>query len=216
MSSRKWIIILAASLALAAAIFTLTRRRPRSLNARDFVSGIPAIEPDMKLVVARISLVKTATAESRKDYWGFELGTTKVALSVPARVHYAIDLSGAAPVRFEMDSRLKTVTAVFPDPAVQSVEVFARDKHVVTEVGWGRLEAFSGRSVAEGLERGLYDAIKAEASAPRVIDEVKAKARQPLAAWVAAYLRGTGRRGMGVEIRFLSDAPAGDLETAMQ
>ena len=192
---KKALYFLAMALLAAGGFAALRRYHRRSwtaLDSRDFVSGIPALEPDLKLVVARIDLVKTASAESRKVCWGVDCGTTKAALSVPARVHYAIDLSGPAPVEFHLDSRGRTFTAVFPDPEVQAVEVFSNKRKTVTEAGWARLGALSGQSLLDGLDRGLYEGIRTDASASRAVAQVKDQARPMLTRILKAYLEQMG------------------------
>lgn len=202
-NTRLSLILLAAFLAFAA--FHMRANSGAPLNSRDFVSGIPTIEPDLKLAVAHMDFVKTAAAESRKDYWGFDLGTTRVALSVPARVHYAIDLSGPSPVEFKFDSGQRSLAAVFPDPQVQAVEVFTQKKRTITEVGWGRLGALSGQSLADGLERGLYDGISRDASAPRAVALVREQARTALMKLVARYAKLSGRPDVAVSVSFQSE-----------
>jgi hypothetical protein len=192
----------------AAALGRLVRPFSNTLSARDFVSGLPALEPDLKLVVARLDFVKTASAESRKQCWGVDWGTTKAALSVPARAHYAIDLSGPAPVTFNLDSRSQTLTAVFPDPEVQSVEVFSHLKTSVTEAGWGRLEAFSGQALLENLDRGLYAAARRDAAGPKTLEQVKNQARPALARLVLAYAQSSLAAHSAIVVRFRSEDPS--------
>jgi hypothetical protein len=175
---------------------------PNGPNAREFVRGLPMLTPDFKLTVARMDLIWSAQAESPKTVFGIDLGTTKASVSVPARVHYAIDLSGEDPVSFRVEGG--ALVAVFPDPQVQAVELMLKDEQVLISPGWGRSALFSGRSLAEGLERGLYDSLRSDASSRRMLGPVQQQARKQLAKFVSDYVRNRGDHRR-VEVRFLSE-----------
>lgn len=182
------------------------------LRVQQFVSGIPHLEESMRLSVATLDIVKGVSAESRKIQFGIDWGTTKVSLTVPARVHYALDLSGRSPVEFQIDEGERRFTAVFPDPEVQAVEVFSKERKTYVEVGWGRFRSRSGQALADQLERGLYDAVKSEASAPTALGAVRERARPALARFVAVYLKNVGgwepRGGFkDIAVRFRSEGP---------
>ena len=195
-----------AAVALAAAAIMAWRGRAQPVpSARGFVAGIPALTPDMRLVVARLDFTETVAAESPKVAWGVDWGTTKAVLTVPVRVHYALDLSGPEPVQFRFDANRRTLTAVFPDPEVQAVEIFSGAKRTAVEPGWGRLEALSGRALLDGLDRGVRDAVQAEAAAPGALARTKDEARPALARLLASYLARTGTESRNVAIRFRSD-----------
>ena len=189
----------------AAAIMAWHGRAQTALSARGFVSGLPALTPDMRLVVARLDYVETLSAENPKVAWGVDWGTTKAVLSVPVRAHYALDLSGPAPVEFRFDADRRALTAVFPDPEVQAVEIFSGGKRTAVEPGWGRLEALSGRALLDGLDRGARDAAKAEAAAPGALARTKEEARPALARLLASYLSRSGNEPASVAVRFRSD-----------
>lgn len=182
-------------------------RASLTLDTRAFVNGIPTIRPDMKLVVASLELTQSLSAESPKVAWGVDWGTTKAVVSAPARVHYAIDLSGVRPVEFRLDSRDRLITAVFPDPEVQAVEVFFESKQAVVEAGWGRFKAFSGRSLVDDLDRRLYAGARAEAAAEPALRQVRDQARPGLEKLVSAYLLGSGERNLRVAAHFRSELP---------
>jgi hypothetical protein len=106
-----------------------------------FVIGMPISKEEMSLVVTMLDFTNNSVAENTKTRYGINFGTTKVSLSVPARLHYAIDLSGDRPVAFEVDGVNNIFTAVFLDPEIQAVEIFTKDRSEVIEVGCGRSRA---------------------------------------------------------------------------
>ena len=145
-------LVLAAAVSFAVHDRALERTwQPPALKVADFVNGIPTAKDDLTLVVSVLEMQKSALAESEKRVLGVDLGTTRVALSMPARIHYAVDLSGARPVDFRVDPERRELIAVFPDPHVQAVELLAAGKRVAVEAGWGRLRALSGHALEEGL-----------------------------------------------------------------
>ena len=199
---RRWLWGLLAAAVLAAglksrgpAVADLLPGLPRAqhrLRVQDFIQGIPIPREDMRLVVSVLDLNKSVSAESSKSAFGVDLGTTRVSLSVPARVHYAVDLSGKAPVTFRIDEARQTFVAEFPDPEVQAVEILSGGKKTYVEAGWARMKALSGRALEEGLERGLYDSVRADAAAPAALADIRVRARPVLARFVADYLRKAG------------------------
>ena len=204
---RKSLALAAFALTAAAIMAWRCRARP-ALSPRAFVAGIPEMRPDMRLVVSRLDFTETIAAESPKVAWGVDWGTTKAVLSVPVRVHYALDLSGPEPVEFRFDANRRTLIAVFPDPEVQAVEIFSGGKRTAVEPGWGRLEALSGRALLDRLDRGVYDAVKAQAASPGALARTKDEARPALARLLAAYLARAGIRPGSVAVRFRSDENA--------
>ena len=152
------------------------------------------LSPDLRLVVANLDLTQSLSAQSPKVSWGVDWGTTKVSLSVPARVHYAIDLSGAQPVRFEPDAKNGTLTAIFSEPEVQAVEIFSENRQTVIEPGWGRFAAFSGAGLVDALDRGLYASLWRQAGTPAQLEQVKTLAGPALGKLVSDYLARTGDR----------------------
>ncbi len=192
------------------------------LSVRDFVSGLTSVQPDLKLVIAKVDLIKTMTGESAKSVMGWDLGTTRAVLSVPARVHYAVDLTAGEPVRFRYDRASRVLSAEFDAPQVQAVEVFFQDKRAVVEPGWGRLKERSGKALQEAMEAGVYAAVKRDAEAPEALAAARDKARPILARFLEGYLSRAGllRVEGGVEavaVRFAGDAVAlGDSPLTQQ
>ncbi len=192
------------AMALAGAVL-FVMRAPSRLDARRFVSGIPTITPELKLTVATLDLVKSASGESPKVAWGVDWGTTKAVLSVPARVHYAIDLSGPEPMAFSLDKGTGILTATFPDPQVQAVEIFSSRKQAVIVPGWGRLEALSGQALADALDRGMYDAVKTNAGSLEALELVKERSRPRLKKLVGDYAAKLRSSPAGIVIQFRSE-----------
>lgn len=187
------------------------------LSVRDFVSGITSVQPDLKLVIAKVELVKVMSGESAKSVLGLDLGTTKASLTVPARVHYAVDLTAPDPVVFRFDRSSRVLVAEFAEPEVQAVELLLQDKRFVVEPGWGRLKERSGKALEEAMERGVYASVKKDAEAPEALAAVREKARPVLARFLEGYLYRAGllRVDAGVEavsVRFKNE-PAPDLKS---
>jgi hypothetical protein len=181
-------VVLAA--AALAALAWLARPRTQPLSAAQFVAGLPVLKPGLKLEVASLSLIKTASGESSKSLLGFDLGTTKAVVTMPARVHFSLDLSGPKPVAFERSGA--TLVAVFPDPEVSSVELFTGGKRALVAPGWGRLAAYSGSEVVDALERGMHQALRRDAEDERMIQWVREEARPLLEKLVDDYARKAG------------------------
>jgi hypothetical protein len=157
-------------------------------HARHFVSGLPRLGDELSLVVTTLDITKHLVGESTKRQFGINFGTTRVVLSVPARIHYAVPLGGEAPVRFRVGPAPGTFVAVFPPPEVQAVEIFSADKDSVVEVGWARFRSHSGQALLDKLDRQSYDAVRNMAESPMALAVVRRRARASLARFVALYL----------------------------
>ncbi|MBI2363110.1 MAG: hypothetical protein HYV15_06980, partial [Elusimicrobia bacterium] len=130
--------------------------------------------------------------ESAKSVLGLDLGTTRASLTVPVRVHYAVDLTAPEALVFRYDRARRVLEAGFADPGVQAVEVLLHDKRLVVEPGWARLRGRSGKALEEAMERGVYDAAKRDAEAPAALAAVRDKARPVLTGFIEGYLRRAG------------------------
>ena len=219
---RRWarVLFVAALAALAAPMLGRLARGRGSwaapgVRVADFIAGIPGVRERLRLVVAVLDINKSAAAESEKSFMGLDLGTTRVAMSVPVRIHYALDLSGPRPVDFRLHAAGRELVAVFPEPSVEAVELLIAGKRVTTEVGWARLKSRSGRALEDGIERGLYDAVWAEGASPTVIAQVKERARPVLARLLNDYLKRAHALGDGgisvTRIQFRGDTETGAL-----
>lgn len=197
---KAWLLTLA--LLSVAGALAWRSRRPRALDARRFVEGLPLVSADLRLAVATMDLTKTVSGESPKTSWGVDWGTTRAAVTVPARVRYAVDLSGADAVTFRYDPRARALTAEFPAPKVLSVEPSYRERRALVSAGWARSEAFSGRALVDRLERELDAAVRADAESPRAVALAEGAARPALQRLVADYAARAGTGGASVAVRF--------------
>ena len=214
-------VLAAGLLALTAGLWSLGRGRAALVRwaspgletrVEQFLSGLPAGKDDMRLVVGTLEAVQSASAESRKSLFGVDLGTTKVALSVPVRIHYAVDLSDRRAVEFRVDAPRRRFLAVFPDPEVQAVEILLQDRRSTVDVGWARTRERSGRALEGEIERGLYAAARKEASTPAALAAAKNRARGVLVKFVAAYLRREGTLDEAEGFREIAVRFRGDLD----
>jgi len=178
-----------------------------------FVSGISVFSDDTSLVVQTLDLTHTSVAKNTKKRFGIDFGTTTVSISVPTRIHYAVDFSGAKPVAFHIDSETGTFTAIFSDPEIHAVEIFLHDKTEMVKVGWGRLESRSGEHLKDQLEQNLYNEIHDIGINEEVLYEIRDQARPVLAKFVTTYLDNRGEWDIDggflhVEVKFTGDAQA--------
>ncbi|MBI3300418.1 MAG: DUF4230 domain-containing protein [Elusimicrobia bacterium] len=180
------------------------------LSVREFVSGLAEVQPDLRLVVARVDLVKTMTGESAKNVMGLDLGVTRAMLTVPGRVHYALDLTAPEPVAFRFDRDTRILAVEFPPVSVLSAELFWQDKATVVEPGWGRLRDRSGRALEQAMESKVYESVKRDASEPAALAAAREKARPVLTRLIEGYLSRAGllrvENGVAaVAVRFRDD-----------
>jgi hypothetical protein len=192
-------------IALIAVAFEYRRRPAAIADARSFIEGLPALTPELRLVVARVDFNESIGARSPKVAWGVDWGTTKAVLSVPVHAHYAVDFSGPRPVDFSDDSARGELTAVFPDPEVQAVEIAYGRRSTIVEPGWGRLASLSGNALLDDLSRRVDEVARKNAGAGR--RRAAEVARPELARLLDSYLKQAGMRRR-VVVRFRSEKSA--------
>jgi|ETNmetMinimDraft_25_1059894.scaffolds.fasta_scaffold12670_2 hypothetical protein len=178
-----------------------------------FVSGIPVGRDDASLVVHTLDFTHTGVAENTKKRFGINFGTTTVFMSVPTRIHYAVDFSGAKPVEFHVDGETGSFIAIFPDPEIQAVELFSHDKKEMVKAGRFRLESRSGEHLKDQLEQNLYNEVREIGKNAAALRKVRDQARPVLAKFVTTYLYNRGEWDIAggflrVEVKFTGDAHA--------
>lgn len=180
-------------------------------HVQEFLAGVPTGRDDLRLAVQTVDLTKVFYLENTWRWNSVNLGSAKVALIVPARIHYAIDLSGRKPVRFHFDRTSGDFTAEFPDPEVLAAELLDEQQRSLIDTTRAQRFLSDADELLQMLERRKRQAVRQEAARPEMIARVRPAARTVLARFVANYLDQQQLFGQGSPLRRIRVRFAGDL-----
>lgn len=136
-------------------------------------SGIENVKQDAKLVVLTTDVdVEIDKSSEKRVLWeSLKLGDTTVRLRVrDNKVQYVVPLDAfdRDDVSFDLESNALLVTLPEPRVDTELVEVQSNPDAMdaQTQVGWGRLEMFSGEFLLDQAKRELRDAVLREGENP--------------------------------------------------
>lgn len=138
--------------------FQLTDHQVQSL----VFATIQAEADTTVLVTGYYDLDVTTRVQDNKALWGISLGTTEVNVRVPGRVSYGFNMGQFSTNDIRIAGNEVIVT--IPPPEIWSVEPHLDQMQMQTEVGWARLQAYSGRALEQLAIRRLPEEFRRVAS----------------------------------------------------
>ncbi|NUM52811.1 MAG: DUF4230 domain-containing protein [Candidatus Hydrogenedentes bacterium] len=176
-------------------------------------SGIENVKHESKLVVLTTDVdVEIDKSSEKRVLWeSFKLGDTTVRLRVrDNRVQYVIPLQAfdQDDVTFDPEDKSLCVTLPAPrvDPDVVEVQSNPDSIDTQTEVGWGRLQMFSGDFLLEEAKRELRDAVLREGANPILQDKARAAAERTVRELLKGWMPNL-REDVELNIAFIDDEP---------
>ncbi len=173
--------------------------------------AIDELQQEAKLVVltAEVDVEVVKTSEKRILWDYLELGDTTVSLRVPGnKVQYYIPVADLSRASFEYDSASNALCLHLPEPILDEefVDVQSNPEvmEVKTEVGWGRLEVYSGRFLQDEAQSALRGTVLEEGGSELLRDKAKKEAEQVVTAMLTNLTSGLRE---DVTFRVLFDAP---------
>lgn len=173
-----------------------------------FSSAIKNARNQSKLVVmtAEVDVNIDKTSEKRVLWDALRLGDTTVRLRVrDNKVQYYIPMDQFTQEMLTYQPERNALVATVPTPRLDEevVEVQSNPDRVEaeTEVGWGRLEAYSGRHLLDEARRELRDAVLREGANPLLQEKARTEAEQAvrnLLNDLLPYLR----EGVTIDVQF--------------
>jgi len=159
-----------------------------SVNVSTVVSsGIENVKQESKLVVmtAEVDVEIGKSSEKRVLWETLKLGDTTVRLRVrDNKVQYVVPLKefGLDDVEYHPEQKCLVVTVPPPLLDTEMVEVQSNPDNIdaETEVGWGRLEMYSGAFLMDEAKRALRDAVLREGASPLLREKAKAEAESAM------------------------------------
>lgn len=159
-------------------------------------TSLERLRKESKLVVytADVAVMITKVSDKKVLYGKLDLGTTVVRVRAAGnKAQIVIPLSDVAEsdIKF-IEAENKFIVTLPPprvDESVVEVQTDPTFYEVQTDLGWARLDKFSGEFLREEAKRELRGSVIAEASHPRIIDAAKESGREQIAGLLEAVVK---------------------------
>lgn len=182
--------------------------------------AIGELKKEAKLVVLTAGVdVEVQKTSEKAILWDYlQLGDTSVRLRAQDnKVQYYIPVAELSRENFEYDAESGAVCLHLPEPVLDTDFVDVQsdpDRYEVeTEVGWGRLELYSGRYLEEEARRTLRGAVLEEGGSELLRERARKEAGQVVTAMLANLTAGL-REDVAFRIEF-DAAPASTRSLAV-
>lgn len=159
-------------------------------------TSLDRLRDESKLVVftADVSVMVTKFSDKKVLYGKLDLGTTTVRLRASGnKAQLIIPLKDVAAADFHFDEEKDQLTVTLPSPRVDEtlVEVQTDPAYyeLQTELGWARLDKYSGDFLREQAKKDLRPAVLAEAGNKRNVEMAKNSGREKIAALLEASIK---------------------------
>jgi hypothetical protein len=159
-------------------------------------TSLERLREESKLVVytADVAVMVTKISDKKVLYGKVDLGTTTVRLRAAGnKAQIVIPLAEVkeSDIQFNEAKNQFVVTLPLPrvDETLVEVQTDPTFYEVQTEVGWARLDRFSGETLRDDAKRELRSAIIEEAKHPRIISAAKDSGRDQISALLEAVVK---------------------------
>lgn len=170
--------------------------RPQVNISTVIQTSLERLREESKLVVytADVSVMVTKVSDKKLLGGKVDLGTTTVRVRAAGnKAQVIIPLKDLEEKDIQFDQTKNQFIVTLPSPRVDETLVEVQTNptfyEVETDVGWARLDKFSGETLREEAKRELRGAIIEEASHPRIIDAAKQSGREQIAALLEAIVK---------------------------
>lgn len=147
-------------------------------------STLQSLKHDPKLVVLTASVNVEITKESEKTLWGVvDMGKSKARIKAYGnKVQYVVPMDSITETNFFYDDIHKRIVVTIPPPQFDNeiVEVQSNPSmmEIETDVGWGRMDKFSGEILRDAARRDLRPAVVREGKNELLAEKARANARR--------------------------------------
>jgi hypothetical protein len=177
-------------------------------------TSLERLRDESKLVVytADVAVMVTKVSDKKVLSGKLDLGTTVVRVRAAGnKAQIVIPLNEIKEQDIRFDEQRNQFVITLPSPQVDETLVEVQTDptfyEVETEVGWARLDKFSGEALREEAKRELRNAVIAEANHPRIIQAAKESGREQIASLLGAVVKPM-RPEATVAVEFKDPAPA--------
>ena len=157
-------------------------------------TSLQRLRNESKLVVYTAEVAAMVTKFSDKRVYGIDFGTTTVRLRAAGnKAQLVIPLKDLSEGDFQFDEAENKLTITLPPPRVDETLVEVQTDptffEIETEVGWARLDKFSGDFLREQARRDLRPAVIMEASNNHVLKAAEQSGREQVIALMEGVVK---------------------------
>src|SRR5687768_16252099 len=176
---------------------TITRASQPQVTVNTVIqTSLERLRKESKLVIytADVAVMITKVSDKKVLYGKVDLGTTVVRVRAAGnKAQIILPLDALKEEDIEFNERENKFVVTLPEPRVDETLVEVQTNptfyEVQTELGWARLDKFSGEFLREEAKRELRGAVIAEASHPRIIDAAKDSGREQITGLLEAVVK---------------------------
>jgi hypothetical protein len=178
--------------------------QPRNDVATVLSHAVGVLRKQSKLVVLTATVSADVEKTSDKKLWGVDLGATTVLVRAPGQVQYYVPLDGITSDNLEYHLAQKTLIVRASEPIVDPgmVCVDPAKIEVWKQIGWARLERFSGRYLESLARRELCDQMIAAGNQEILREKARQQARAALTNLLEPVVASLGA-DMGLEVQLV-------------
>jgi hypothetical protein len=193
---------------------TITRASQPQITVNTVIqTSLERLREESKLVVytADVAVMITKVSDKKVLYGKLDLGTTVVrvrAAGNKAQLIIPLNELSDSDIRFNEKENKFVITLPPPrvDETLVEVQTDPQFYEVQTDLGWARLDRFSGEFLRDEAKRELRGSVIAEASNPRIIEAARQSGREQIAGLLEAIVKPM-RPEASVAVEFKEEAP---------
>jgi len=157
-------------------------------------STVQEMKRASQLIVLRGKITVAKHIKAEKSVWNVNMGTTEIALVVPNNgFQYIVKLDGLSEDAFQHDPSNKRWVLRVPTPVLDTGMIACESDpakiEVMTKLGWGRFDTYSGQTLRDGAKREIRESVIEQAQQAWIQDAAKDAARSALDVFVSKVIR---------------------------
>jgi hypothetical protein len=169
-------------------------------------TSLERLRDESKLVVFTADVSVMVTKFSDKKVYGIDFGTTTVRLRASGnKAQLVIPLNELSEGDFQFDEATNKLTITLPPPRVDETLVEVQTDpnfyEIQTDIGWARLDKFSGDFLREQARRDLRPAVLLEAGNQHILKAAETSGREKVTALMEAVIKPI-RPETAIEVEF--------------
>ncbi len=209
------VFLICLTVAMVGAAFALSSWHPlpgTNIKITDVTgSTVQEMKHASQLIVLRGKVTVSKHIKAEKSVWHVNMGTSEIALVVPNNgFQYIVKLDGLKEDAFQHDSSTKRWILRVPTPVLDTGMIACESDpakiEVMTKLGWGRFDAYSGQTLRDGAKREIREGVIEQAQQAWIQEAAKDAARSALDVFISKVIRKLPEDET-LSIEFVDDAP---------
>src|SRR5262245_30835082 len=165
------------------------------------------LDKESQLITAT-AFVQAVVRQKDEQFYG----NAEVVRIVPAKIHYAVNLSEMDRSKMEFDAQAQTLWVPLPDAKIHSIDLDLEKSELIKSLGPLRTESGVGNQLEEATEKMVRPEVEKMGMSPDILRFAKDQAIFAVRQLLETSLETVGQR-IRVRPYFISEGNRGKLET---